>query len=118
MASETELYNALSGASLITDVVDDRIYSDIRDQGTDIPCIFYERVGTEFINSLDSHAPLGEKSIFSLTCFQTTRELSEALTALIITTVSASKFLCTDKQHAFDDETEAYYTTIQLNFLE
>lgn len=118
MVAETNLYNALSNDSNITAIVSDRIYSDIRDQGDIFPAIFFERSNTEFLNTLDSFAPCGEKSSFVLSCFETTREKAEALTALIITATSSAEFLCTDKQNSFDEETETFTTTIQVDYLE
>ena len=118
MAAETNLYDALSNDSNITDIVSDRIYSDIRDQGDKFPAIYYERSNTEFLNTIDSFVPVGEKSSFILSCFETTREKAEALTALIITSTATSEFLCTDKQNSYDEEIEAFTTTIQLDYLE
>ena len=118
MVAETDLYNSLSGDSTITDIVSDRIYSDIRDQTDSLPAIFFERIGTEFINTIASYDPVAEKAQISLTCFQTTRELADALVRAVITTTAASNFLCVDKQNGFDETTETYTTTIQLNYLE
>jgi len=118
MAAETQLYNALSGSTDITDIVSTNIYSDIRDQGDDSPAIYFERSDTEFLYTIDSYVSYGEKSSFILSCFELTREKAEALTALIITATAAATFLCTDKQNSYDEETELFTTTIQLNYLE
>ena len=118
MAAETQLYNALSGSTDITDIVSTRIYSDIRDQGDILPAIYFERSSTEYLNTIDTYVPQGEKSTFILSCFETTREKAEVLTALIITATASSNFLCIDKQNSYDEETETFTTTIQLNYLE
>lgn len=118
MAGETALYGALSGDSNITGIVSDRIYSDIRDQGDILPAIYFERSGTEFINTIDSFAPQGEKSSFIVSCFETTREKSEALSAYIISATATTNFLCIDKQNSFDEETETFTTTMQFDYLD
>lgn len=116
MAAETDLYTALSGDSSIEAVVENRIYADIRDQNEKIPAIYFARSSTEFTHTLDSYVSKGEKVVFDVICFQTTKELVEALTALVITATAASKFLCINKEPEFDEETDTYYTTIQLSY--
>lgn len=117
MEAETTLFNALSNDSNITGIVGNKIYSDIRDQGDDVPAIYFERAGTEFIHTIDSHTPQAEKANFILTSFCTSRESAEALTSYVIAATANNQFLCTDKQNSYDEETKSYTTTIQLNYL-
>ena len=118
MVAETVLYNSLAGSVDITSVVDDRIYSDIRDQGDIYPAIYFERVNTEYLNTLDTFIPSAVKSSFIVTCFEKTREESQLLAAHILLATATAEFLCTDQQNGLDEETGIYTTTVQLNYLE
>lgn len=117
MASEDQLYSALSDDLTVSGLVDDRIYSDIRDQGDTLPAIYYERASTEFYHTMDSFTVQAEKASFVLSCFDATREATEALTDAVIAALSTNGFLSLDKQNSFDDESEIFSTTIQVNHL-
>jgi hypothetical protein len=118
MAAESDLYTALSGSSDITDIVSTRIYSDIRDQQGDLPAIYFDKTGVDFINLISSNTPAATRTSFSITCFETTREKAETLTDYIVTALTTNNFIAIDDQSDYDDESEIYSTTVQTTYLE
>lgn len=118
MAIETILYVALSGDSDITDIVGDRIYSDIREQGDIIPSIYFDRSDTEYTYTIGSNIPAIEKATFFVTCFASTREASENINDEVVAALSASGFICYGKESGYEEETEDYSTTIQASYLQ
>jgi hypothetical protein len=118
MAAESDLYDALSSNTNISDLVSSRIYSDIRDQQTEIPAIYFEKTGVEFFNTVSSNMPVATKTSFAVTCFESTREKAETLTDHIITALSGNDFMIIDDQSNYEEESETYSTTIQTNYLE
>lgn len=118
MAAETDLYNALSGSSNITTLVSTRIYSDLRDQGAELPAIYFEKTGVDFSYTLDSYTPATTTTDFIIRCFETTRLKSETLADHVITALASNNFMCADDQSDYDEETQIYTTTIQASYLE
>ncbi len=118
MAAETILYNALLNSSNITDIVSDRISSDIRIQAEVIPAIWFDKSDTEYGYVLDNNIPVSEKSNFFITCFTQTRESSESLCDDIILALSDADFIISSREPGYEEETDDYSTTIQASLLE
>lgn len=118
MASETILYNALLNSTDITDVVGDRISSDIRIQGEEIPSIWFDKGDTDYSYDLSGSDPVSEKSNYFITCFAQTRESSESLGDDIVLALSGADFIISGREPGYEDETDDYSTTMQASLLE
>lgn len=114
MAAESDLYAALSGATAVTAVVADKIYSDVPDQGDEPPFIFYERVGTEMITTIHNGYPIAEISQLAVVCYAKTREATESLGDKVVTAAADAGFIYTGRQGEYDPETGLFAAAIEL----
>jgi len=114
MSAESDLYTALSGASGVTDIVSTRIYSDVRDQETDVPALTYSRSGTNIIQSLHTGEVFAEQATLTVACLAKTRERAEALADQVYLASIATALAYQDRSGDYDPDTDLFITTIVL----
>lgn len=114
MAAEDELYTALSGASAVTDITGDRLYSDVRDQEDDVPCVFWVRSSTEVINTIHGGAPISEVTNLVVVCFESTRELAETLGDAVQTAAINAGFIYSGRSGEYNPDVDVYATIFQF----
>lgn len=117
MAVEELLYSTLTGTSAITDIVGDRIHSDIREQGDDIPYIVFERSDTEYSFTMETNTPAYIKHFFDVVCLSTTREATEILAQLIISTLLDVGFFPEGKNPDYEDQADEYISSLQFSYI-
>lgn len=112
MSAESDLYTALSGASGVTDIVSTRIYSDVRDQETDVPALTYTRSGTSVISSLHTGAVFAEQASLSVDCLAKTREGAEELADQVYLACTSANLSYQDRAGQYDPDSDLFITTL------
>ena len=114
MSAESDLYAALSGDSSVTAIVSDRIFSDVRDQETDIPAIYFERSGTETITSIHNSQAIAEFASMTVVCFDESREAAETLANNVITAATTAGLIYTGREGQYDSESDTFVSILSF----
>jgi hypothetical protein len=78
MSAETDLYSALANAAGVVALVGQAIYPDIAPQEIDLPCIAFQRIATEFTNTI--HGSIGcQSATLEIWCMAGSRADAEAV---------------------------------------
>lgn len=114
MSAESDLYAALSGAAPVTDIVSDRIFSDVRDQETDIPAIYFERAATETINSIHNSTAIAEFASMTVVCFEDSREEAADLADKVISAATSAGLIYTGREGQYDIESDTFVSILSF----
>lgn len=113
MSAESDLFAALSGAAAVTNVVEDRIFSNIRDQDTDDPAIVFERTDTRTYTSINTGEVLAERTTMAVTCLDSeSREAVESLANSVVSACVGAGLISVGRDGAYDDKTDLYISTL------
>lgn len=101
-----EVYKALSGNSLITDLTSSRIYPVHLPQATSLPALTYQRAGSERVYSLSGYSTLENPSL-QIDCWSSSFEGAKTLAANVKTVMdgaSAFAAILVDDTDLYEDE--------------
>lgn len=112
-AKGTAIYNALSGASAITDIVGTRIYrNDVR-EGTAAPYVVLFAINAE-IPASHNEATAEQTDSVQITCFANDFETASTLRAAVRTALD-NVALSTGESPTPTDEREGYEAAVRLH---
>lgn len=111
MSAETDVYAALSGAAGVTALVSTRIYPNVRPQDSDVPCVVYDRSGTEVIQSIHGTV-LATIPRVDLTAVSATRAECEAVSNAVATALVAAGFNYLDRVAEYVPDVDLYICTL------
>lgn len=111
MSIETDVYAALSGAAGVTALIGTRIYPNVRPQDSDVPCVVFDRSGTEVIQSI--HGPiLATIARVDVTAVSATRAQCESIADAVVGALVAAGFNYHDRVAEYVPDADAHIATI------
>lgn len=114
MSAETVLYSTLSGASGVTALVSTRIYPDVAPQDGSLPAVTFERVATEYHNTIHGTV-IATVAAMDVWCMGATRASAEAVCDAAATAVRAAGFLTTGRRAEFDPESDLWAAVLSID---
>lgn len=114
MPAESELNTALIGDADVTNLVGEKVFSDIPGEGVSDPFVFFERLDTEIINTIHGGPPVAEISQMAVVCYARTRELAEQIGDACLSAAIDAGFIYQGRQGEYDDDSKLFAAAIQL----
>lgn len=111
MSAETLLYAALSGAAGVTALVSTRIYPNVRPQDSAVPCIVYDRSGTQVIQSIGG-AVLATVASMDVTAISATRAECESVANAAQSALVTAGFGYLDRVAEYVPEADLFVSTL------
>ena len=115
MSAETVLYSTLSADTGVDSLVDGRIYPDVAPQDGDLPAIAFERVGTEYHNTIHGTA-IATRVSMEAWCMGETRADAESVCDAVELAARAATFFTTGRRAEFDPETNLWAAVLSLDY--
>jgi hypothetical protein len=112
MSAETIVYAALSASAAVEALVDDRIYPGLLPQGMDLPAIVYLRTDSEYITTIHSSTPAGERVEMEIWGIAKTNDGAEAIGNAIVAALATALLVPTSRRAEIDAEVEAHSSII------
>lgn len=111
MSIEADVYAALSVAAGVTALASTRIYPNVRPQDSDVPCVVYDRSGTEVIQAI--HGPvLATIPRVDVTAVSVTRAECESLSDAVVTALLTAGFNYLDRVAEYAPDADLYVSTL------
>lgn len=121
MSAETDLYTTLKAASGVTNLVggssSPRIYPDLAPQEATLPCVGYQRVGTEITGTLSS-AVVATKATLDVWCMAATRLAAEGLADAVQTACAAAWYTPTARRSEYDPDAALWAAVLTVDYWE
>jgi hypothetical protein len=112
MSAETELYAALSSAAGVAALAGEAIYPDIAPQEVALPCIAFQRIGTEYINTIHG-AVAAATATLEIWCMAGSRSEAEALADASLAAVTGA-FSMSGRRTELDAESDVWATVLTV----
>lgn len=103
MTTESVIYEAMKNDGTVYGLVGDRIYPDLIPAAAALPCIGFSRTGTEYLNTIHGVSVGGRVSL-DVWAMDTSREGADALASAIVTAISGSGFVPTNRRAETEGE--------------
>lgn len=120
MSAETSLYTALTADAAVTAIVGSgsaaRVYPDVVPQEIDLPAVAYARAETEYVTTVHSSVPAGEKVTLAVWCMAEKRSDADALADAAIAAAAAASFTPISRRADFDADNEIWVTELGVTF--
>jgi hypothetical protein len=113
MSAETDVKDALSAYTDLTDEVDDRIYPDFLAQSIELPAVVYQRERTDYITTIHDGTVHDWKATMEIWCLAETRLGAEQIADLVELAI-ASTVLPVDRRPEFNAESQTFASVVTL----
>ena len=117
MSAETSLYAALSGDAGVDAFVSGRVYPDVAPQDSALPAVVFERIGTEYLNTIHGTA-IAQKASLEVWCMAETRAAAESVCTAVETAARTADFITVGRRAEFDNEQLVWATVLSVDFWE
>ncbi len=105
MAAEATVFSLLSGAASVSTLVSNRIYPSIRPQDGPLPCIVFERMETEVIQTISSNFVMSLATM-QVRAISATMEQADAISDAARTALAV--YTHTDRVSAYDPDADVF----------
>lgn len=118
MSAEQTIYSTFYGESpptAVEEIVSDRIYPIIVPENKTLPAIAYQRVNTEYVNTIHATA-LASKGTFDIFCVAAEFDQADDLADAVVSVVNASLVMVVlNRTHSFDETAGNYAVVVTVD---
>ena len=114
MSAEDALFAALTGATEVTNLVSTRVYRGYVPQEVQAPCIAFDRVATEHVNTIHGTV-LASRASLEIWCMAEQGRQADRIADAVTPIAAGQKFIPTGRRAEFDVDSGIWSTVISVD---
>lgn len=123
MSAESSLYATLNADATVLSLIgiagaspaEARVYPDVIPEGKDLPAIAYQRISTEYIQTVDGASPIGETATLEVTCVARTRTAADSVADAVQNAAGSAGFYLVERGSQQVEDQQVWATTLTMS---
>ena len=123
MSAESTLYSTLNSDATVLSLIgvtgaspaEARAYPDVVPEGSDLPAIAYQRISTEYVQTVDGASPVGETATLEVTCVAKTRTSADNVADAVQNAAGPAGFYLVERGSQQVEDQQLWATTLTMS---